>query len=36
LSNEIEASYEILRKYQKYEKLRRYTEKMKGVKEILI
>lgn len=34
--NEIEASYEILRKYQKYEKLRRYTEKMKGVKEILI
>jgi hypothetical protein len=27
LSNEIEASYEILRKYQKYEKLRRYTEK---------
>ena len=27
MSNEIEASYEILRKYQKYEKLRRYTEK---------
>ena len=36
LANEIEASYEILRKYQKYEKLRRYTEKMKGGKEILI